>query len=102
MQCPSRTLDDDWRRRADTNDYLRVCRAHAQRDPAYRDEQAILQRHQNLRDCQLATTAYTKRRCKATTMIAGHGQHCRHSMSERQAKAYDQLTDVISERPRIL
>jgi hypothetical protein len=45
MQGPSRTLNDDWRR-ADTNNYLRVCHTHAQHDPAYRDEQTLLQRHQ--------------------------------------------------------
>jgi hypothetical protein len=60
MQSPSRTFNNDRRRGPDTNNYLRVCRAHAQRDPANRDEQAFLQRHQNLRECHLATTAYTK------------------------------------------
>jgi hypothetical protein len=60
MQSRSRTLDNDWRRGSDTNHYLRVCRANTQRDPAYRDEQSSLDRHQTSGITNGATTAYTK------------------------------------------
>ncbi len=60
VQCRSRTLHNDRGRRPHTNYYLRACRADAQRDPAYRDQQAFPDGHQNLRHCPRARTAYTK------------------------------------------
>jgi hypothetical protein len=69
MQSRSRRLDNDWRRGADTNHYLRVCRAKAQRDPAYRDEQPVLDRHQTSGIANGAITAYTK----SPDLLRNHG-----------------------------
>jgi hypothetical protein len=121
MQGPSRTFNNHWWRGPDANNYLRVCCTHAQRDSAYRGEQTLLERHQNLRECQLATTAYTKSPLRGDGLVCkATGQNSRRqSMSEqsykwlprelcacprlgeRQAKAYDQLTDVMVAHPEV-
>jgi hypothetical protein len=51
MQSTSRTFNNHRGRGPDANNYLRVGHTHTQRDPAYRDEQAFLQRHQKPPPC---------------------------------------------------
>jgi hypothetical protein len=59
MQGPSGMLHHNRRRRPYTNNYLRVGRTNTQRKPAYRDQQAFPDRHQDLHPI--------RNRCSAAT-----------------------------------
>src|SRR5579859_5552704 len=102
MQCPSRSFQDNGRGRPDTNDDLRACRADTQRDPAQRGQQTSLDGHQiTLRNCLRAKTAYPKSPILIRNYgIRNYGHNPVTIPVERQAKAYHQLTDVVSERPQ--